>query len=249
MSETPDFSRVARSYATSRPGYPDELFAWLASQARRRELAWDTATGSGQAALGLAQHFDRVIATDVSAEQIRHARAHPRVEYRVAGAEASGLAAASVDLVVAAAAIHWFDLDRFYREARRVARPGGVLAAWTYHVAHVEPPFDQVLGPFYRDLVAPYFAPGARLVDDRYRAIVLPGTALEAPAFTVTVRWTAAAILDFVRSWSGVQSYVEATGKDPVAGLAPALERLCGAPEAVHELRWPLYLRASRLEA
>jgi SAM-dependent methyltransferase len=212
-----------------------------------RDLAWDAATGSGQAAVGLAAHFARVIATDRSEAQLRHARPHPGVEYRVAMAEDSLLAANSLDLVVSAAALHWFDLPRFYAEVRRVARAGGVLAAWTYHVAHVEPPFDQVLWPFYRDVVGPYFTSGARLVDDRYQAIELPGDVLETPAFMVSVEWTAAEILDFVRTWSGVQSYIDATGQDPVARLAPPLERLCGARDAARELRWPLYLKASRL--
>ena len=114
MTAGPDYSRVAESYSMARPGYPDELFKWLASLVERRDVAWDTATGSGQAAVSLARHFRRVIATDISEEQIRHARAHPRIEYRAASAEASGLPDNSVDLVVSAAALHWFDLERFY---------------------------------------------------------------------------------------------------------------------------------------
>lgn len=247
MTEVPDFSSVAASYSASRPGYPPELFAWLASVAPAHDLAWDTATGSGQAAVGLAAHFDRVIASDTSEAQIRHAAPHARVEYRVARAEASGLPSHSADLVVAAAALHWFDLPRFYEEARRVLRAGGILAAWTYHVAHVEPPFDSVLWPFYRDVVGPHFAAGARLVDNRYEGISLPGTSLEAPQFIMSATWTVAEVLAFVRTWSGVQTYMTATGKDPVAELAPQVERLCGSASSVHTLRWPLYLRASRL--
>jgi SAM-dependent methyltransferase len=219
-----------------------------ASLVERRDVAWDTATGNGQAAVSLAKHFQRVIATDISEEQILHARPHPRIDYRAASAEVSGLPGGSVDLIVSAAALHWFDLDRFYAEVRRVRRPGSVLAAWTYHVAYVEPPFDSVLGPFYQHVVAPHFAPGARLVDGQYEAITLPGSALDAPLFSVSVRWTAAEILRFVRTWSGVQAYKEATGRDPVVELAPAIEEVCSSPDAVHELRWPLYLKAARLE-
>jgi len=111
----------------------------------------------------------------------------------------------------------------------------------------VEPPFDDVLGPFYRDVVSSYFAAGARLVDDRYEGIELPGRSLEAPQFTVSVKWTASQIMDFVRTWSGVQSYMEATGEDPVASLVPQIERVCGSGNAVHELKWPVYMRASVL--
>lgn len=247
MTEVPDFSGVAESYAAGRPGYPPELFAWLASVVPGHDLAWDTATGSGQAAVGLAAHFDRVIATDVSEAQLLHARSHPRVEYRVARAEASGLPTSSADLAVAAAAVHWFDLPRFYAEAGRVVRKGGVLAVWTYHVAHVDPPWDEVLGPFYQNVVGPYFAAGARLVDDRYEGIELPGTGLQAPTFVVSAAWTASDVLRFIRTWSGVQAFRESTGRDPVAEIAPEVERLCGPHGSVKGVRWPVYLRASRL--
>lgn len=247
MPERPDYSKVAATYGTSRPKYPRELFAWLASVAPRHDAAWDTATGSGQAAIGLAADFRRVIATDVSEAQLRHAEPHERVDYRVASAEDSGLPDRSVDLVAAAAAFHWFDRPRFYAEVRRVATEGAVLAVWTYHVAHLEPPFDRVLGPFYENVVRDHFAPGARLVDDRYEGIDLPGAPLTPPPFVVSARWNLARIAAFVRTWSGVQTYVEKTGTDPVTALTRELAGVCGDPERLHELRWPVYLRASRL--
>src|SRR5262245_38403499 len=121
------FSTVASNYALYRPRYPAELFAYLATLVPTCEFAWDCATGSGQAAVALAAHFKRVIATDASATQIANGETHPRVEYRVAPAEQSGLAAASVDLLTVAQALHWFDLPRFFVEANRVLRPRGVF--------------------------------------------------------------------------------------------------------------------------
>ena len=110
------FSAASGRYAAYRPDYPAALFEWLAGLCDRHDTAWDCATGSGQAALGLAPHFRRVVATDASAEQVRHAVAHPSIDYRVAQAEDSGLADHSVDLVTVAQAAHWFDLPRFYAE-------------------------------------------------------------------------------------------------------------------------------------
>lgn len=175
----PDYSPFAKEYAQTRPRYSSEIFSYLASLMDRRTLAWDCATGNSQAAQELAGYFERVIATDISTEQLRHSIPHPHITYCVANAEQSGLDGQSVDLVTVATALHWFDLDRFYSEACRVVRPGGVLAAWTYHVGHVEPPFNEVMGRFYRDVVSPYFAPGARLVNDRYEGIALPGEAVD----------------------------------------------------------------------
>jgi SAM-dependent methyltransferase len=243
----PDFSPLAKQYAQSRPVYPEALFTHLASLVDRRLLAWDCATGNGQAALGLIRHFDRVIATDISTEQIRHAAPHPRIEYRVAPADRSGLEDASVDLLTVASAIHWFDLDRFSREVCRVVRSGGVLAAWTYHVGHVEPPFDEIFGRFYRDVLSPYFEAGARLVDQRYETITLPGEPLQAPRFFVSAEWSLDQMLAFIASWSGTLEYVRARGEDPTRVVAAELERLWGDRDQARVVRWPLYLRITRL--
>jgi ubiquinone/menaquinone biosynthesis C-methylase UbiE len=132
MSNATLFATVAREYANFRPGYPPELFAWLASVSPARDVVWDCGCGSGQASVALAEHFSQVLATDVAPEQIAAARTHARVRYRVAAAEHSGLDAESVDLVTVAQALHWFDVTAFYAEAARVARPGALLAVWNY---------------------------------------------------------------------------------------------------------------------
>ena len=242
-----DFSSFARLYAESRPSYPAELFAHVASVVEPRALAWDCATGNGQAALGVVEHFDRVVATDVSEAQIAHAPRHPRVEYRVGRSESSDHADASLDLVTVASALHWLDEQAFYREARRVLRPGGVLAAWSYHVAYAEPPFGEIFKRLYDDPLGPYFAPAAHLVDDRYEGVVLPGEPLRAGAFFATARWTLSQVLSFVRSWSGTQNYVKERGGDPVEAIAGDLEDLWQGRGGVQTLCWPLYLRLSRL--
>ena len=242
-----DFSAWAKLYAQARPTYPAALFEYLPGLCPRRDLAWDCATGNGQAALGLAAHFARVVASDRSLAQIREAVPHPRIAYRVATAEQSALPAASLDLVTVAAAIHWFDLEAYDRELTRVLRPGGVAAVWSYHAAHVEGEVGEVLGPFYRDVVAPYFPPGAALVDDRYEGIHLPGSAIVPPPFRMEADWTHDQLLAFVRSWSGTQAYLRQHGRDPSDGLKEALAALFADGHGSRRLRWPLYLRVSRV--
>jgi SAM-dependent methyltransferase len=245
--QPPDFSSASQQYAQSRPRYPPELFGHLASLVHRHRLAWDCATGSGQAAVSLVGHFEQVVATDLSAEQLRHATPHPRIEYRVAPAERCGLDDASSDLITVASAVHWFDLPAFFTEVRRVLRPGGVLAVWSYHVGHVEPPFDRVFGRLYHDLLSPYFASGARWVDERYETLTLPGEPLPSPPLRVTAEWNLEQMRAFVGTWSGTRRYLREHGKDPLDTVARELEELCGSADAVHAVRWPLYLRVSRL--
>ena len=130
------FSDCADLYEASRPTYPDALFSYLASLVAAHDLAWDCATGNGQAALGLTPHFRAVVATDASPRQIAQAHPHPKVTYLVAPAERTPLPDGSVDLVTVATAFHWLDFPRFYGEVRRVAKPDGILARWGSSAKH-----------------------------------------------------------------------------------------------------------------
>jgi hypothetical protein len=247
MSEAPDFSPLAAEYARSRPRYPEALFDWLASLVERRELAWDAATGNGQAAASLASHFARVVATDVSAEQLRHAFPAPNVEYRPGRAEEVDLAPASVDLTTVAAAIHWFDLARFGATVLRVGRPRGVVAAWSYHVGRCTEPVGGVLHRLYHAVLRDYFAPGARLVDEGYASIVLPGDAIAPPSFAAEAEWSLEQLKGLVRSWSGYAEYTRRHGRDPLEPMARELAAAWGDPARVRTLRFPLHVKAWRL--
>ncbi|HEX9793300.1 MAG TPA: methyltransferase domain-containing protein, partial [Planctomycetota bacterium] len=88
----------ADAYARFRPRYPRALFAFLAEQAPARDCACDLATGSGQAAVALAEDFARVEAIEASAAQLAHAQAHPRVRYTQGNACRTGLPDACEDL-------------------------------------------------------------------------------------------------------------------------------------------------------
>src|ERR1700712_181091 len=171
MSFKDHFSGHAAVYASFRPTYPAALFDFVLSLTPGRALAWDCATGNGQAALGLADAFEHVIATDASAAQLEHALAHPKIEYRQAPAEDSGLAAGSVDLITVATALHWFDFDRFYAEARRVLAPGGALAAWAYNLPRVTPEVSALIDHLAREVVGTYWPPERKWVDDDYHDV------------------------------------------------------------------------------
>ncbi|MGH8214998.1 MAG: class I SAM-dependent methyltransferase, partial [Rhodanobacteraceae bacterium] len=132
MSFKDHFSGHSDLYAKARPHYPDALFAWIAGEAPARGCVWDAGCGNGQASVALARHFERVAATDPSERQIGQAVADPRVEYRAEPAEHTSLAGQSADAVTVAQALHWFDLDAFVPEVRRVCKPGALFAAWSY---------------------------------------------------------------------------------------------------------------------
>lgn len=242
----PDFSPLAADYAASRPSYPDELYDWVASEVTSHRLAWDCATGNGQAAIHLVERFERVIATDVSEAQLAQAFRHPRIDYRQASAEESGLERVSVDVVTVAAAAHWFDSARFLAEVERVLRPGGLLVVWTYHVGRVGEPFDEILGPFYFELLAPYFEPGARLVDGGYADLPLSGEPVDPPRFEAVAHWRFEDMRRFVASWSGARTFQNRHGEDPFERIREPLSVLWTDPDERLPLRFPLHVKARR---
>lgn len=240
------FSTASDRYAAYRPAYPATLFEWLARQCSSQEIAWDCATGTGQAARGLAAHFRRVIASDASARQIAHAPRDARIDYRVAPAEHSGLDATSVDLVTVAQAAHWFDLPRFYAEVLRVLKPGGLLALWGYGRVALTPELDAPFAHFYSGIVGPYWPPERALIDDAYRSLEFPFEPVAAPAFDIEGEWTLSRLIDYVGTWSAVKRYQTDRGSDPLPALHAALQPAWGDPARARPLCWPLFMRAGR---
>lgn len=243
------FSDNAGSYATFRPQYPPALFDFVAGLPAERRLAWDAGTGNGQAAVDLGDRFERVIATDASSEQLARAKPHPRVEYRQARAEASGLASASVDLVTVATAVHWFDFDGFYAEVERVLAPGGALAVWAYFYPTAGPEVQPLLDRLAREIVGPYWPPERTFVNEKYRNLPFPFQEVAAPTFSIENAWDLPRFLAYLRTWSAYQRYVQANGSDPVDEIRAELEARWGNPESPRELRWEIFVRAGRARA
>jgi hypothetical protein len=243
------FSARAELYSRYRPHYPDALFSWVASLSPRHGLAWDCATGSGQAVEGLAKHFDKVVATDASEKQISMAQPHSGVEYRVARAEASGLAAESVDLVTVAQAIHWFDRDSFYEEVKRVANPPAAIAIWGYG----DPVIDDarvhdIVHAYNRGTIESYWKPERDLILAGLRTIEFPFREVEPPQMMLECRWTLNELAGYFRTWSATAAYVAQHGADPVDEVEARLREVWGGDEKRRLIQWPLYIRAGLID-
>jgi SAM-dependent methyltransferase len=240
------FSGLARRYADFRPRYPGALFDYLATLATRDQLVWDCACGSGQATIDLAARFEKIIATDGSAQQIVSAPRCDHVEYRVALADQSGLEDESIGLVTIAQALHWFNGGDFFAEVERVLKPGGTLTAWVYGTSQIEGDgMDAIVQDYYANVVRPYWPPEWKIIEGRYRAIRLPFPEIKTPSFRMEELWRLDQLLGYFSSWSATNRFVEATGRDPIEPLRHNLAMVWGEPERARRVVWPLTLRVA----
>jgi SAM-dependent methyltransferase len=240
------FSAAAPSYARFRPLYPPALFDWLAGICPARRRAWDCAAGSGQAAAALAPHFDLVLATDASRDQLRAADPHG-LSRVVSLAEMMPIRGATIDLVTVAQALHWFALPAFFAEVRRCLVPGGICAIWTYARCSIDPHIDTMLDHFHDVTLARCWPPERALVEEGYRSLDLPIEMTPTPPFAMTAEWDLDALLGYVGTWSAVRACERRQGKSPVPALREQLQRRW-SPESRRTVRWPLHLRVGRLQ-
>jgi SAM-dependent methyltransferase len=237
------FSKHSGVYAQSRPTYPDAIFRQLAELAPGRALAWDCATGSGQAAIGLARHFERVEATDASAQQIGNAIATPGVTFSVQPAEATSFAASTFDAICVAQALHWFDAERFYAEAKRVLRPRGLLLVVGYDWSRFEPAIEREFDRAVLAALKPHWPRQNKLLWDGYKDLPFPFAAVDFHAPDIELDWTLDQLLGYVASWSATRTLLESQPaflQQAGAALAP----LWG--EGSRRVTMPLHVKCGR---
>lgn len=243
------FSKGSGNYATYRPSYPLDLVNELAYLCPTQNRVLDCGCGTGQLSVLLAEIFEEVIATDASSAQIAKAKKKDSVIYRTALAEQSGLADESVDLITVAQAAHWLDLDKFYKEVERIARPNGILALITYGVLHVEGAIDTLIQQFYYQTIGPYWPAERQHVEDGYRSLPFPFTEIKVPTVNMQEFWSLDELIGYFNTWSAVKEAENVLGFNPVDQLRIVLLPEWGSPESKKKIAWPLSIRAGKVKA
>ena len=236
------FSAISKSYNHFRPGYPDSMFSYLASVSPTLEKAWDCATGNGQSARMLKNHFIHVIATDASEDQILHAPQCDNILYKRATAEDCGLTESSIDLITVAQAIHWFKLSDFFNEADRVLKNEGILAVWTYNLLRINKKIDCIIDFFYYQILKGCWPKERLLVEADYKDIQFPFSGIQSPAFSMSAQWSLEHLIGYLRTWSGTNFFIKNNDHDPIKLIQEDLIKAWGESDKIKKIKWDLAL-------
>jgi ubiquinone/menaquinone biosynthesis C-methylase UbiE len=241
------FSNQADLYAKYRPAYPKELYDHILSFVNNKDTAWDCATGNGQAAVVLADHFKKVVATDISAPQINKAVRKENIEYLVCPAESTPFADNSFDLVTVAQAYHWLKWDAFKKEVTRVSKPGAVIAVWMYGGHRTDDStINEISRNFYENITRPYWESERKYVDENYATADFDYELLPTKEFRIILQWNRKDWLGYISTWSAVQKYSKINGHSPIAIIDKKTKNLWPDDE-VKKVIFPVYLKLGRV--
>jgi ubiquinone/menaquinone biosynthesis C-methylase UbiE len=149
MNPTKRFTDRAADYSVSRPGYGDDALDFILAGTSRPLCVADIGAGTGISARLLAARGCEVLAIEPNAAMRDRAAPHTRVRYIDGTGEATGLPDASIDLLTAFQAFHWFANDGSLAECLRVVRPGG-RAALVLNERDERDAFTSAYGSLYR---------------------------------------------------------------------------------------------------
>lgn len=236
------------AYAAHRPTYPDSLAPMLAELPRNRALAIDVGCGTGQFTTGLASHFHHVLGIDPSASQLESATPRDNVSYRLSEAAELPADNGSVDLLTVAQAAHWIDdLDGFYREARRVAAPGAVLALVSYGVCHLDGELDQYFQDFYWGDFHRFWDPRRRHVENGLADLPFPFELARLDTPPMTASYDLEGFLGYLGTWTAVKNARASGHAHEFTRFAATLTEKWGDPSTARAVSWPVMVRAGRI--
>lgn len=219
-----NFSHNSGNYAQFRPSYPEEVFTFLESILTGRKRVWDCATGTGQVAKKLVNLFDEVMATDLSENQLKNAVSHPKIHYSKQLAEETNFPDQHFDCITIGQAIHWFDFDKFYAEAKRVLKPNGILLVLGYgNIQTGNKAVQQVIQKLYSEILEGYWDPERHFVDEHYQTIPFPFVEIDRPEFQIRSTWDREQLLGYLKTWSAVKHYTDKHQINPIDLILPEL--------------------------
>lgn len=240
-----NFSRQAESYAKYRPAYPSALFDFVLAQIVHRQNAWDCATGNGQSAKVLAKHFENVSATDISQKQIDNAEKATNIQYSVQPAEQTSFDDNTFDLITVSQALHWFNFEKFYAEAKRVAKQDSWIAVWMYSLLRISKEIDAIIETYHFQTLEKYWDNERKYVDSNYTTVPFPFKEIKTPVFLIEYHWTIEELEGYFNTWSALQKFITANNYNPIPELIQQIQPHW--KEDKMKIIFPLHLRMGQI--
>jgi Methyltransferase domain len=241
-----NFSLQSDKYAKYRPSYPPDFFEYLNTLIPNKQNAWDCGTGNGQVACELAKTFEKVFATDISQAQIDNALQADNIIYSVQPAERTNFQHQQFDLVIIAQAIHWFDFEKFYSEARRTAKENSLICVIGYGLLEISEQIDSIIRNFYKNDIAAYWDKERKYIDENYQTIPFPFTEIQTPKFVNRHQWTLEHLIGYLNTWSAVKHFTREAGYNPVDKVQHEIEKYWNTG-GIKEVTFPLLLRIGKI--
>jgi ubiquinone/menaquinone biosynthesis C-methylase UbiE len=241
------FSEQAKNYALYRPVYPEELFTYIISFVKEKEIAWDCATGNGQSAVSLSRYFKKVFATDISQKQLQQATRKDNIEYIVCPAETTPFQENLFDLITISQAYHWLNWQQFHDEAMRVGKPNCVVAIWMYDlISSQQEDLNKLIQQFYKNITSPYWDAERRHIDDHYANVLFNFEPLPSKEFFIETRFTPEQLLGYFSTWSATQNFIKANGYSPVENIRDDLYKIWLGKET-RSFLFPVILKIGKI--
>lgn len=241
------FSDQSQAYARYRPTYPSELFEYILQFVDDRKLAWDCATGNGQAAVMLSGYFEQVKASDISEAQLNNAEQRDNIEYSLCPAEQTFFPGNSFDLITIAQAYHWINWSRFREEAIRVGKNNSVIAVWGYgNFSTGDPDVNRLIHRFYYDIIYEYWDEERRHVENHYASVAFDFDLLPSKNFSIELNWTREQFTGYLESWSAVRNYMKARQSSPIDLIREELDYIWNNEET-QPVSFPVFLKIGRI--
>ncbi|EGC38633.1 hypothetical protein DICPUDRAFT_53210 [Dictyostelium purpureum] len=217
--------KVSSLYKQYRLPYPSDVYAVILNHIDplRRDFCVDIGCGNGQATHELAKVFKKVIGVDPSQGQIDECdkSMSPNVDFiQSKGEDLSFLDDHSVDLITVAQAVHWLDLDRFFKECKRVLKKTGAIVMWCYRIIDLKnnQKAKEIHENHYFNTLKDYWAPEIKMIDNEYRDIKPPFDIVERVSLNYTIKLSINHFINIYKTWSGYNSYLK-TNKDILPDL------------------------------
>ena len=236
------FSSQSKAYAAFRPTYPAELYEFIFQQTRNFDVAWDCATGNGQVARDLSMRFKKVVATDISQQQLDEAFRAPNIEYTISKAEQTSFPENSFDLITVGQALHWINTNEFYHEVKRVGKKGCTIAIWGYSILTVNDMIDPQFNEFYFKKVGKYWDAARKLVENKYSTVEFPFANKSEANFEINIEWNIDQFAGYLTSWSATQKFIKAEGINPVPEFIQSIKHVWNDGE-VKRVRFPVFVK------